>query len=189
MAGQQTSVSYASRRGIPGQIADINDCLLVTAVCTTTVLPGTYVELALAADGETLICNSPASTVATLAEGGVACYSPGQDPNALPAIGSVSGISGTGFPVGTPITVLRRGRVFVQCDAASTAGNATLFLAANVQHPSSTAASATNVQGQFTVVATNTTAGTETTAAPGYQFFRIANAGVALMEVNRGKTA
>lgn len=186
---QQTSVSYASRKGIPGQLADINDAFIVSAVATVTLLPGTYCELALAADGETLVANSPKGTAATLAEGGVVLYFPTTDPNVLPSLGSTSDITGSGYAAGATVAVLRRGRVFVHCDAASTAGNATLFLAANVQHPSSTVASATNTNGFFTAVTSNTTVGTETTAAPGYQFERVIGNGVALIDVNRGKTA
>jgi hypothetical protein len=187
--GLQTSVAYASPKAIPGQIADINDCQLVTAVCTSTVLPGTWVELTLAADGETFIAKSPNSTVGTLGDGGVAVYDPMQDPLVLKALGSTSAPTGTGFPIGMPITVLRRGRVFVATDAATTAGSTgLLFGAANVQHPSSTAASATNTNGNFTIVATNTTAGTETTAANGVSFLRAqVDTNVALVDVNRPK--
>jgi hypothetical protein len=186
--GLQTSVAFASPKGIPGQIADINDCQLETAVCTTTVLPGTWVELTLAADGETFIAKTPNSTVGTLGEGGIAVYDPMQDPMVLKAIGATTAPSGTGFPVSMPITVLRRGRVFVSTDAATTAGSTGLLWGqANVQHPSSTAASATNTNGFFTIVASNTTAGTETTAANGVTFVRMVDTQVALVDVNRPK--
>ncbi len=70
---QQTKVSFASAKGLPGQIHDLNDCRIVSAVATTTILPGTFVELTLAADGETFIAKTPNSTAATLGDGGVAC--------------------------------------------------------------------------------------------------------------------
>jgi len=186
--GLQTSVAYASPKGIPGQIADIQDCDVVTACCTTTVLPGTWVELTLAANGVDFIAKTPASTVGTLGDGGVAIFDPMQDPLVLKAIGSVAAPNGTGFPVGMPISVLRRCRVFVSTDAATTAGSTgLLFGQANVQHPSSAAASATNTGGYFTIVASNTTAGTETTAANGVTFIRNVDAQVALVDVNRPK--
>jgi hypothetical protein len=186
--GIQTSVSYASPKGIPGQIEDINDCQLVTAVCTTTVLPGTWVELTLAADGETFIAKTPATAAGVLGEGGIAVYDPMQDPAVLKALGSFSAPSGTGFPVNMPITVLRRGRVFVATDAATTAGSTGLnWGVANVQHPSTTGSSATNTGGYFTIVAANTTAGTETTAVNGVTFIRNVDTQVALVDVNRPK--
>lgn len=187
--GLQTSVAYASPKGIPGQIADVQDCDYVTAVCTTTVLPGTWVELTMAADGETFIAKTPNSAAGTLGEGGIAVYDPMQDPQVLKAIGVTTAPAGTGFPVGMPIAVLRRGRVFVATDAATTAGSSgILFGQANVQHPSTTAASATNTGGYFTIVASNTTAGTETTAANGVTFIRAdVDTQVALVDVNRPK--
>lgn len=190
MSGQQTTVSFTSAKGLPGQIADLNDCLIVSAVATTTILPGTFVELTLAADGETLIAKSPNSSAATLGLGGVAVYFPTSDPTVLPSLGSVSGITGTGYQVGDTVAVLRRGQIFVSCDVATTAGTITAFSTnANVQHPSSTAASATNVNGNFTSVTANTTAGTETTAAPGCYFERVVASGLALLTVNMPKTA
>lgn len=183
----QTSVSYASPKAIPGMIADINDCALVTAVCTTTVLPGTWVVLALAADGETMTAATPSTTTGVAASfGGVAVYDPMSDPLQIPGIASVSNIAGTGYPVGMPITVLRRGRVFVATDASTTAGSAGLFNgAANIQTPSTTAGSATNTDGYFTISPASTTAGYEVVAAPAYvTFVRNAAAQVALVEVN-----
>lgn len=191
MSGQQTTVAFASPKGLPGQIADVRDCDIISAVATTTILPGTFVELTLAADGETLIAKSPNSTAATLGDGGVAVYFPTSDPTVLPSLGSFSGITGTGYQVGDTVAVLRRGKVFVSCDVATTAGSlsAPWAVNANVQHPSSTAASATNVNGNFTAVAANTTAGTETTAQPGCYFERIVASGLALLAVNKPKSA
>lgn len=189
--GLQTSVTYASPIAIPGMIADSNDCDLVSAVCTSTVLPGTYVELSLAADGEKRVAKTPNSTSATLADGGVAVYDPMSDPQATPALGSTAGITGTGFPAGAVINVLRRGRIFVQTDASTTAGSAGLYGAnAKVQHPSTTAASATNTGGYFTIATAVTTSGVETTAAPGFYFVRSVDDTnhVSLLEVNRPST-
>lgn len=187
----QTSVSYASPKGIPGLLADMNDNELITAVCTTSVLPGTWVELSLAADAETWLANTPSGTSTYLGQGGVAVYDPMADPMQIPAVGSVSNITGSGFPVGMPITVLRRGRIFVATDAATTAGSANwaagAAIAANVQHPSTSATySATNTGGYFTAVAATTAgsaAGTETTAATNVYFERVAGAGLAIVRV------
>ena len=191
MAGQQTTVSFTSAKGLPGQIHDVNDCLIVSAVATTTILPGTFVELTLAADGETLIAKTPNSTVGTLGDGGIAVYFPTSDPTVLPSLGSVSGITGTGYQVGDTVAVLRRGQIFVSCDVATTAGSlsAPWAVNANVQHPSTTAASATNTNGFFTAVTANTTAGTETTAQPGCYFERVVASGLALLSVNKPKSA
>jgi len=192
MAGQQTTVVLASPVGLPGQLVDIQENDIVSAACTTTVLPGTYVELTLAADGKTFVAKTPNSTVGTLADGGVAVYFPTSDPRQLPALGaSSSDITGTGYPVGGTVAVLRRGRIFVSIDTATTAGSlsAPWAVNANVQHPSSTAASATNTNGYFTAVAANTTAGTETTAAPGCYFERVVASGLAILAVNKPKSA
>ena len=186
-AAIQTSVSYASPKGIPGMLADINDATLVTAVCTTTVLPGTWVVLALAADGETMTASTPSTTTGVATSfGGVAVYDPMADPLGLPGVGSTSSITGTGFGIGMPITVCRRGRIFVATDAATTAGSSGLFgAAADIQTPSTTAGSATNTNGYFTIAAVSTTAGYEVVAAPSYvTFVRNVAAQVALVEVN-----
>jgi hypothetical protein len=186
----QTTVSFASRKGIPGQIQDISEAYIVSAVATTTIQPGTYVELSLAADGETFLANKPSSTLGTLGFGGVAVYFPTTDPSVLPALGTTSDITGTGYQIGDTVPVLRRGQVFVSLDAATTAGTiTTLSTNANVQHPSSAAASATNTGGFFTSVTANTTAATETTAAPGCYFVRVVAAGLGLLTVNMPKTA
>ena len=189
--GQQTVVKYASAKGLPGQIADIRDCDIISAVATTTLLPGTFCELTLAADGETLVARAPKSTAATLGDGGVVVYFPTSDPSVLPALGSVAGITGTGYQVGDTVAVLRRGKVFVSCDVATTAGSlsAPWAVNANVQHPSTTGASATNTNGFFTAVTANTTAGTETTAQPGCYFERVVASGLALLAVNKPKSA
>jgi len=191
MSGFQTSVSFTSAKGLPGQIQDLNDCVIVSAVATTTILPGTYVELTLAADGETLIAKTPNTSAGTLGLGGVAVYFPTSDPTVLPSLGSVSGITGTGYQIGDTVAVLRRGNVFVSIDTATTAGSlsAPWAVNANVQHPSTTAASATNTNGYFTAVTANTTAGTETTAAPGCYFERVVAANLGLLSVNMPKTA
>lgn len=183
----QTSVSLEAAVGIPGMLADSEDNVVVSAVCTSTITAGTYVELTLSADGRNWIAKAPNSTAATLGEGGIALYDPTHDPNSLPAIGATSGVTGS-FQAKEVISVLRRGRAFVACDAATTAGSAGLLWgAANVQHPSSTAASATNTNGYFTIVASNTTVGTETTAVNGVTFETVVASGVALVEINRPK--
>jgi hypothetical protein len=168
-------------------IADINNATLISAVCTTTVLPGTWVVLALAADGETMTAATPSTTTGVATSfGGVAVYDPMADPLQIPAVGSTSSITGTGFAVGMPITVMRRGRVFVATDVATTAGSTGLFgAAADIMTPSTTAGSATNTNGYFTIAAVSTTAGYEVVAAPSYvTFVRNAASGVALVEVN-----
>ena len=118
-------------------------------------------------------------------------YFPTSDPSVLPALGSVAGITGKGYQVGDTVAVLRRGKVFVSCDVATTAGSLSAPWAVNalVQHPSTTGASATNTNGFFTAVASNTTAGTETTAEPGCYFERVVATGLALLAVNKPKTA
>jgi len=95
------------------------------------------------------------------------------------------------YQVGDTVAVLRRGNVFVSIDVATTAGSlsAPWAVNANVQHPSTTAASATNTNGYFTAVAANTTAGTETTAAPGCYFERVVASGLAILAVNKPKSA
>jgi hypothetical protein len=191
MSGQQKTVSYASAKGLPGQIADLNNCVIISAVATTTILPGTFVEITLAADGETFIAKTPNSSAATLGDGGVAVYFPTSDPSILPALGVFTGITGTGYQVGDTVAVLREGKVFVSCDVATTAGSlsAPWAVNANVQHPSTTGSSATNTNGVFTAVTANTTAGTETTAQPGCYFERIVAPGLALLAVNKPKSA
>lgn len=191
MSGQQTTVVAASPVGLPGQLVDIQENDIVSAAATTTILPGTFVELTLATDGG-FVAKTPNSSAATLGDGGVVVYFPTSDPRVLPTLGNVSSdITGTGYPVGATVAVLRRGRVFVSCDTATTAGSlsAPWAVNANVQHPSTTAASATNTNGYFTAVAANTTAGTETTAAPGCYFERVVSANLAIMAVNKPKSA
>lgn len=171
--------------GAPGQLFDVkegND--IVSAIAGEDLQPGRWVELSSGsniADDKTTIMTVQLcqQTSSTCAPQGVVVRDMQREQNNWPDNTS------QGIKKGSRVSILRRGRIFVERDSADTA-TVSRFSSFNIMHSSTD----TSKRGMVSLASTSTTTGAEITAQTVSQAWQdstpgagVASSSVALLEV------
>jgi hypothetical protein len=150
----QLSVTETPAEGLPGMLYDLGPHDVVTKIAADAIDFGEYVSFN---DAEHCELPDSASEV-TARQGGIALRDPSHP-------------SGTGYAVGDPVPVLRKGRVWVAVEGAVTAGGS-----AFVRHT----AGGGEQQGAFRVDAD----GTDASIAPTSVYY-LGGSTLAVVEINQ----
>jgi hypothetical protein len=152
--------------GIPGQIFDLSAIDVISAVAGEIIPPGIEVELN--SSGLLVACRDltadwpPTGATGKATFQGISINDPagfeqGYFPFAVPP--TTAGSTGTGYPKGAVVPILRKGRIWHLYDGAGTPTRGGAF---NVWHSSD----GTSARGVLTFLATSATVGAEIGAAP-----------------------